>query len=215
MRMEAMPPARSGTPASGGTRRVALWLWFGLWCTVSSLLGAWMVAQHELALPAPQGVRQKLEPAQEGVRGPALFARHYLAVDCGCSKGLAKTLVERGPRAAPWREEVVLIGRAQQLAAQLSAAGYSVRSVENEEALKEDGVEGAPWLLLYSASGDLAYSGGYAKGRPGTTGTVLEDLSLMSAVERGEHPGALPAYGCATSRELRRRLDPFGLKYTP
>lgn len=184
------------------------WLGFGVWCLLTSLLGAWMVAQHEIVLP-------EAAPQARLATGSRLLARHFLGVDCGCSQGVAANLIARRPRGGDWSEEVWLIGRDEELERRLRESGYGVLIVDDEKTLSEQGIQGAPWLALYSAKGELHYSGGYASGRPGTHGVQLQDGKLMAQVEQGGRPVSLPAYGCATSRELQRKLDPLGFKYSP
>lgn len=194
-------------PKTGRAKGLSSVLIFACWFGFTTVLCAWMVAQHEITMPVPKLSKDL------GVRS-GFLARHYLGVDCPCAQSIIDGLVERLPRGGPWTEEVFLLGRDTELEGRLSKAGFPVTVLENDEQLRAHGVEGAPWLALYAPSGSLCYSGGYARTRPGVTGTVMEDLVIMDEVVRGQNVTALPAYGCAASQELRKRLDPLNFKYS-
>lgn len=178
---------------------------FIFWFALISLFGAWAIAQHALPLPAAQ-------PADQA-GGPGLLAWYVLGADCGCSATVADDLVRRGPQSG-WREKVWLVGDAPALGPRLRAAGFDVAVIAPEELARTHRIQGAPWLALFGPDGHPAYSGGYAQVRPGSAGFVDSSAVLMAAVARGEHPTALPAYGCATSDALRARLDPLGLRFS-
>ncbi len=99
------------------------------------------------------------------------------------------------------------------LAASLRKAGFNVELTDAEILAKTQGIQGAPWLVLYFPEGRIGYSGGYAAARPGTPGTSNRAETLMAAVAQGETVKSLPSFGCATSQALRAQLDPVGLRY--
>lgn len=194
--------------ASDSPPRALRWGTAGLfvfWCSLTSLLGAWAIAQHVLPLPAAQ-------PAHQAA-GPGLLAWYVLGADCGCSATVADDLVRRGPQQG-CREKIWLVGDAPALEPRLRAAGFDVAVIAAEELARTHRIQGAPWLALFGADGHPAYSGGYAQVRPGSVGFVDSSAALMAAVARGEDPAPLPAYGCATSDALRTRLDPLGLRFS-
>lgn len=200
----------SNRSPSSGALRSCLRRWgasavFGVWFAATSLLGAWTVAQH--VLPLPEARPTAVEA------GPRPQAWHVLGSDCGCSASVADELAARRPRDG-WIERVWLVGDEPEIAAQLREAGFAVERVDPEVLAREHGIQGAPWLVLFETGGRTAYSGGYSRGRPGVAGSVSALPALMAAVESGEAPAALPAYGCATSETLRQRLDPLHLKYS-
>jgi len=177
---------------------------FGIWFAATSGLGAWMVAQHVVALP----------PAVLIAQAPGLkpLAWHVLGADCGCSESVAQDLALRRPREG-WAEKVYLVGNEPQLALTLQKAGFEVEIADPEELARSHGIQGAPWLALFSSNGEIAYSGGYATARPGTPGSINNEAQLMEAVARGQIVKGLPSYGCATSRALQDKLDPLRLRY--
>jgi hypothetical protein len=158
------------------------------------------MAQHLVPLPAAPGADRAAAPAPQAV--------HVLGGDCGCSAAIARDLLARGPRPA-WRESVVLLGTEAGLREDLERAGFAARTADPEEVAREQGIAGAPWLVLHFPDGRVAYSGGYARLRPGLPGYENLESDLMAAVARGEQPAGLRAYGCATSRSWRERLNPF------
>lgn len=195
-------------PPPESTSRALRWGSIGLfafWFALTSLLGAWAVAQHILPLPAARPDGQ--------AAGPGLLAWYVLGPDCGCSATVADDLVRRGPQPG-WREKVWLVGDEPVLGPRLRAAGFDVAVIAAEELARTHRIQGAPWLALFGSDGQPAYSGGYAQVRPGSAGFVDSSAVLMAAVARGESPASLPAYGCATSSALRMRLDPLGLRFS-
>ncbi len=178
---------------------------FVLWFAVTSVFGAWTMAQHLIPLPAARPAEQA--PAN------APLAWYVLGSDCGCSASVADDLVARGPQRS-WREQVWLVGAEPEIEASLRRAGFTVDHIAPEELARSHRIHGAPWLALFDASGHLAYSGGYARTRPGLPGAFNVSGDLMAAVAAGRPVESLPAYGCATSVALRERLDPLHLRFS-
>lgn len=193
-------PDRSAT----SSRRGLAAAFFSLWFAATSLFGAWAMAQHVLPLPAAR-------PAAVAPAGSPT-AWHVLGSDCGCSASISRDLARSGP-AAGWREQVWLVGDEPGIARELRAAGFAVERIVPELLARQHGIKGAPWLVLFDATGQVAYSGGYSSGRPGVGNAVNEAARLRAAVAAGRIAASLPAYGCATSEDLRQRLDPLGFKY--
>jgi len=175
------------------------------WFVLTSLLGAWTVAQHLVPLPGAA-------PADQA-SGPLPAAWYVLGEDCGCSASVAEDLVARGPQAG-WREQVWLVGEVPELGERLRQRGFAVESIAAEELARRHRIHGAPWLALFAQDGRLAYSGGFARTRPGLPGAFNLSGDIMHAVAAGRPVEPLPAYGCATSEALRDRLDPLRLRYT-
>lgn len=196
--------AGTGTPASR-LRRWAGPVVFGVWFAATSLFGAWTVAQHLIALP--------LARPDDTAAGDQPQAWHVLGSDCGCSASVAEELARRGPQRG-WREQVWLVGDEPAIAAQLQQAGFTVKRIAAEKLATEHRIQGAPWLVLFHTDGRTAYSGGYSRQRPGVAGATSELAGLMAAVAAGRATETLPAFGCATSESLRRRLDPLNLRFS-
>lgn len=176
---------------------------FGLWGLAVTLPSVALLAHHLASIPSASVAAQTGSGTWE--------LSHFLGDDCGCSSSIADRLLERGPVAGT-KERVRFIGSANVLTQALQQRGFSVECVSAAEA-EGRGVLGAPWLLIYEPEGNVAYSGGYAEIRP-RAGVPSQDLAILSDLKRHQAVVALPAFGCATSDALRRRLDPLGLKYS-
>lgn len=200
-----MPSTSSTLPARPRVSRWALPIFLGAWCGATAWLGAWTVAQHVVPLPAAH-------PSALGAANRPR-ATHVLGADCGCSAAIGRDLAQRGPRVG-WQEEVWLLNADDELAAALRRAGFAVHSREAETVARDQGIQGAPWLLLHAPDGTVAYSGGYARLRPGLPGYENLESDLMAAVATGAQPEALRAYGCATSRAWQDRLAPTSFPST-
>ncbi len=189
--------------ASPLQRRIA-WGVFIAWFAATSVFGAWTVAQHLIPLPNAR--------PNEQAAGNAPLAWYVLGSDCGCSASVAGDLVKRGPQ-RDWREQVWLVGDEPEIESRLRQVGFSVARIAPEELARTHRIHGAPWLALFDRGGQLTYSGGYARSRPGLPGAFNVSFELMTAVARGQPVENLPSYGCATSEALRERLDPLHLRF--
>lgn len=105
-----------------------------------------------------------------------------------------------------------IIGTAPALTQRLAAAGYRVRPATAQEALDALGVVGAPFLLVYARTGEELYAGGYGPRRPREAADV-EITAIVRAVRAGGARVPYPAFGCIVGEDLRRQVDPLGLKY--
>lgn len=176
---------------------------FALWSLAVTLPSVALLAHHLASIP---------NAAVAAKTGSGIWElSHFLGDDCGCSSSIADSLLQRGPQTGV-KERVTFIGTPNVLTRELQQRGFAVECVAAAEA-ETRGVLGAPWLLIYEPEGMVAYSGGYAEIRP-RAGVASMDLSILSDLKRLQTVRALPAFGCATSDALRRRLDPLGLKYS-
>lgn len=165
------------------------------------LVGGALMALHDLPIEVSR-------PAREADATPRWSMVHVLSTKCGCSKRVLQHLVHRRAMEGV-REEVALIDATTDWADQLGAAGFSVVALEGEQLRERFGVDAAPVLIIRSPRGTLSYSGAYSQKR----GAPPLDVELLSRARAGETPEAMPLFGCAVSRELQSRTDPFELKY--
>jgi len=198
----------SSTPSvrPRGASRWVLPLFLGAWFGATAWLGAWTVAQHVVPLPTAHPTARAADQRPR--------ATHVLGADCGCSAAIGRDLAQRGPRPG-WQEEVWLLSSEETLAADLRRAGFSVQARDADAVARDQGIQGAPWLVLHTADGAVAYSGGYARLRPGLPGYENLEADLMAAVAAGAQPESLRAYGCATSQAWRDRLAPTSFPSLP
>lgn len=112
-------------------------------------------------------------------------------------------------------ERVILSGHNSSLEARLHALGFSAgdfQTTDGETLLKSTGLQATPVLVLIDPQGRVAYSGGYANGRPGS-GVAIDDLAIWNKAVANETQKSKPVFGCANGQHLRRALDPLHLKY--
>lgn len=137
-------------------------------------------------------------------------AVHLLSVNCPCSQAVSAHLLQRGPFPSVG-EYVVLAGRNDALAQRLTQAGFHVQSRSAEEIASQFQVPGAPWFILVSPAQKIFYAGGYSADR--NAGSGYQDRQIWEEATAGSPRSALPVYGCALSKLLQKKTDPFGLKY--
>jgi hypothetical protein len=181
---------------------------FAVWVILINLPIAYLTANHLVPVPPSSNHNLPTSPAA----GPEWKAVHLLAADCGCSLSVARHLQSRGPQEG-LAETIVLIGDVPDLRAVLGKARFEVKPAEAANVERDYGVVGGPWLLLFRPDGSLAYSGGYAPVRA-RDGVAFQDIAIWERIRHGQSVAALPAFGCATSEQLRQVLDPLHLKYT-
>lgn len=181
---------------------------FAIWFAGTACLGAQLAGLHWVPLPRANGAFDlSLRPGPGG----QWTLTHILAVDCPCSKRVAEHLLSRRSLGQDV-EQVWLLGTEPDLQRSLAARGFHVAVVDPERLAADSGIQGGPWLVIRDPAGKVAYSGGYAKQRIHVPAEA-RDLELLSELRQGRHPEAWPAFGCAASHSLRKKLDPLGLKY--
>jgi hypothetical protein len=192
----------------GGMSRLVVFI---IWFAITAVVGVRLTALHLIPLPQP-GHAAAIEAAipVSSIMG-AWSLTHILAVDCPCSQRIADHLLGRGvvPGAS---EEVWILGSNPGLAGKLKVRGFQVSAVDPDHLAASTGIEGGPWLLIRNPAGKLAYSGGYSS-MPMNVPAEARDLELLDRCRKGEYPPAWPAFGCAASHALQRKLDPLGLHF--
>ncbi len=118
---------------------------------------------------------------------------HVLAEGCACSNRVRAYLKQR-PGMDAVRERMVPV----------EGAGHLRLANLNME------ISAAPLLIVVAPDGRVRYAGGYSKRRDAQDG--FHDQEILAKLSQGAAVETLPVYGCATSRQMRARLDPFGLK---
>jgi hypothetical protein len=189
-------------------RRGAPYAIFAASILVSVLLGSSLTGLHT---PFQTNATGTALLASDFAPSSAWRAIHVLSAGCQCSMGVAQHLLERGTIAGLY-ETVLFAAQNDGLSARLRAAGFRTVAVSGDRLEQKYGLAGAPWLLLVSPSGAIVYQGGYASDALARSG--YRDVGLWERVTRGEHPEALPVFGCALSRRLQRASDPLLLKYS-
>ena len=182
-----------------------------LWFIGISIPLATLAVQHDLPFAVRVGsASPRTNDTQSTGVTPSI--RHVLAADCECSKAVGEGLIARRAAKAE-REQVWIVGRADALRQRLERAGYDVLETSAEETIKRLDIVGAPLLIVYSPSGDVPlYAGGYDAQRPRRPDDIKVD-AIVRLVRAGKPAPPYPAYGCIVGQDLRRQVDPLGLKY--
>ncbi|MBC7928520.1 MAG: hypothetical protein H7039_22990 [Bryobacteraceae bacterium] len=167
-----------------------------------------MVATH-MPFRADEDALANLGTSQNPA-SPSWQAVHVLAAGCGCSRKIAEHLVARGTL-PDLQETVVLVGSDPEMQRRLEQAAIRVRPMTIDDAVNRYRLTTAPWLVFVGTDGSVRYAGGYSAERNVRDG--YQDARLWNTLRMGGSAQALPAFGCATGRELQKKVDPLGFKY--
>jgi len=195
-----------------GTFQAAL---IGIWAIVVAVPLSFLMASHILPLPNTPVLKRTSAYSENlfsntSTSQPRWTAVHILVADCPCSTEVASHLISRGA-SQEMQENVWVVGGTAPWETALMAKGFKLEHREAEEVARESGVEGGPWLQLIAPSAGVVYSGGYSEGRPRCENDFKE-LALFRALKHGIAVETYPAFGCAASQRLKKKMDPFGLK---
>jgi len=187
--------------------RTAHWL-LGIWAAISILLGGILTSYHQpFVVPGERILALAPDAGKGGWR-----AIHLLSGSCGCSQTVMKHLLKRHLLEGV-SEEIVLVDGPERylpgsadLVNGLEAEGFRVNHINAQDVPADSGLRGVP-LLVFSAPGNnVAYIGGY-----GATGDG--DNAIYDRIRHGNKVEVLPVRGCAIGERIRRKADPFRLKY--
>jgi hypothetical protein len=188
------------------TRR-SKWM-FAVWAASVVLLGSIFTSYHQPFLSPGSGILALAKsPDTHGWR-----AVHVLSGGCGCSQKVMRHMLERGKFAGVAEQIVVIDGQesylpgSEQLLAQLGRAGFPITHLRAEDMPPDAGLHGVPVLAIANPIGQVAYLGGY-----GSAGD--QDGAILQQVQMGHAPKPLAIVGCAVGNGLRRKADPFHIKY--
>ncbi len=142
---------------------------------------------------------------------------HFLTPACSCSQSIYEELISRPPYKEDWaKEAVVLIDDSKNvMKPHLLSKGYKVISLSSKSIDKNNkgSIRGVPLLVIYDKKKVTRYVGGYSA-QAITPFTDINIESFLKKIESGAEVDSLPVIGCAVSKEYKKLLDPFGLKYT-
>lgn len=139
-------------------------------------------------------------------------AIHLLSGSCGCSQRVMRHLLER-PRLDHVDEQILVIDddspylpESSGLLQRLRQQGFSVTHIAAKDIPGNVELRGVPLLLFVSPEGHLRYAGGYGS-------HYDQDLPILRQIRSGKSPRPLTLLGCAVGNRLKRKADPFRLKY--
>ncbi|HWB73494.1 MAG TPA: hypothetical protein VG755_01035 [Nannocystaceae bacterium] len=192
----------------GFSAQLAFWVWVPL----ALAIGTTLMATHWRTLPMPAADDARLLAALAELRNDDDRERwlvvHVLYAACRCSRRVIDHLVD-GPRPAGLAERILLIGATPELDAKLADTPIPVVRVQPEELAERFAIEAAPLLLVVDPAGALRYRGGYSERKQSE---ALHDVAIIEGLRGDAEVSALPLFGCAVSDQLRRVLDPLGLR---
>ncbi len=232
MKQEMMPqltpsslvPQRAAGMRQGPGHLPCAWLMTGLgiWVAAVLLIGAVLTSYHQPIRPPQDSIlslvstprEPALRPAADSVSpaGGGFRMLHVLSGSCGCSQRVMAHLLRRGAGKGVLEQILVVddagpyLPESAGMLDQLAAAGFQVTHLRASAVPAAVGLHGVPLLVLATADGVVRYKGGY-----GMNGD--QDTAVLSRVSAGGVPRVLAVLGCAVGAELRRKADPFGLKY--
>lgn len=196
----------------GSLRRNGARLAFWLWVPLALVLGVSLLATHWRSLPVPAADDDRLLAALAELRGPDERERwlvvHVLYAACRCSRAVIDHLLDE-PRPSELAERILLVGATPELDARLVDSSIPVVRVDARELADRFAIEAAPLLLVVDPAGRLRYRGGYTERKQAST---LHDRDIIARLRDDSEVRPLPLFGCAVSEQLRRLLDPTGLR---
>jgi hypothetical protein len=133
---------------------------------------------------------------------------HVMYSRCRCSQRILSHLFARGAMADA-AERLVLVGAHAAYERRAHDAGFLVQVLTPTELGARWSMVAAPALLIAAPDGAVAYLGGYSERKQGLE---LRDRELLASARAGQRRAELPLFGCAVSKVLRERVDPFALK---
>jgi len=191
---------------------IAAYLGLTAWAVICVLMGASLLADHLLTLPAPAAASLRdVVAAQRRVdQRDRWLVLHVVAAGCGCSARVLEHLLAT-PRPPGVIERVVFVVEPGGVApaAAIRDHGFDLDVVTPDELGARYHVEAAPLLVVVDPHDGVRYVGGYT---PRKQAADLRDLAVIAATRRGETVPPLPAFGCAVGRALRSKLDPLGFR---
>lgn len=180
------------------------------WGVVMTLVCTVMMGRHSIPLPAQNASDQQVARALAVHRTPSQADRwmmvHVFFSSCPCSRRLAEYLVSE-QRPDDIAEHVLLVGDDPEWRARAQAHGLSVHVIEPEQLDASYHLQAAPLLVVLDPLDRVRYLGGYTTRKQGLG---IQDLEILQDVRQDITVEALPLFGCAVSRELRRVVDPTG-----
>lgn len=187
---------------------------FLIWFVGLSVPLSFLHSFHSMSLPKDDVNLKAIEAVPRDLMSTKKWeAFHFLTPKCLCSNSIGSYLYKRGLLDPENLEEfVIIVGNNVELKEKLSEKGFHVREISEQSLKSEFNITGVPLLMFKDSKGSVYYQGGYASSNI-NKGTAFQDKKLYAAIQTGLAADALPKIGCAVSKELQKKLDPFGLKY--
>jgi hypothetical protein len=138
------------------------------------------------------------------------LAVHILDQECKCSLRVLDHLLDK-PRPRGVVERIVLIASevSGDRISEIQAHGFDLDIVTPDQLADRYRVQAAPLLVVIDPADAVRYVGGYT---PRKQADDVRDVAVLEALRRGESVEPLPTFGCVVGRNLRAKIDPFGIR---
>jgi len=121
-------------------------------------------------------------------------AVYILGADCSCSRRVAEHLAQRA-NLEGLEERVVFVGADAATESKLAARGLPILRWTGEQVHRVYGARSAPLLVFVDPSGEIRYSGGFARRNDFRDG--FQETRIWAELRQGHPVQPLLAYGCA------------------
>lgn len=171
---------------------------------------AYLMIGHWAVLPHPETEDSDWQlrlTAAQSVDRQQWSAIHFLYDNCACSRRVLEHVLNSSPVEGV-TERIVLVSD-EPAKIERSGRSIDVEYVTPIQLKEHYGVESAPLLVVMDDQQIVRYSGGYTALKQGPE---IKDREIISRLRAGKEVAELPLYGCAVSAELKKLIDPLGLK---
>jgi len=196
-------------------RRRLIRVLFWTWGVVVFVAASSLMAAHVYALPKPDAADEAMGRALNQLRSASDKDRwlvvHVLYAECKCSRRIVDHLATSN-RVAGVSEKLLLVGNRAELDVRLreiEGRGFPIVKTSSAALRDHFHVQAAPLLLVIAPDGSVRYAGGYTDRKQGLD---VRDVSIVRDLVASGTATELPLFGCATSKELQRLLDPLALR---
>ena len=175
-----------------------------MWIGLCLIVGSFLLGRHVVTAPAAPGipvVQRAITAHRSGDQADRWLVLHVVSEDCSCSRRvLDHLLASTRPRDVV--ERIVLVSDRASADSEWGLAirdhGFDFDVVAPEELYARYRLDVAPVMAIVDPHEQLRYLGGYSRCARGE----LQDVSVITAVKRGETPEPLPTFGCAIGGTL-------------
>ncbi|MCI5065534.1 hypothetical protein MRY87_07410 [bacterium] len=187
--------------------RFAVVLFFA-WAVLCLALGSILMVKHIIPLPVAFIPSQSFLSSVANSNEP-LNVVHVLTEGCKCSAVISRYLVERGPLSGV-RERVLYAAKSDAAIEPFREAGFETELLRSEGQIASYGITASPMFVVVNGAGEQLYTGGYSERLLRHSGQV-KDRQIIAGLAKGDSFSALPVFGCAVSKKLKKMVDPIGI----
>ena len=172
--------------------------------TAYLMIGHWAVLPHPETNDSDWQVRLTAAPSVDHKQWTAI---HFLYDNCACSRRVLEHVLVSSPIEGVTERIVLISDNPQEF--KREGRFIEVEYVTPARLKERYGVESAPLLVVMDGQQNVRYSAGYTARKQGPE---IKDREIISRLLKGDEVTELPLYGCAVSAEMKKLIDPLGLK---